>query len=387
MALPEQSNAFEDFEHVTAPSCKSEERVKLVVLGAPGSGKSSFCQRFANDNFHVPKAAQLGLGMVKKDIVKDGSLLSVELWDCTTGRNGMPASLWATLLHECQGMILLLDVSASTGLLDQALRVQEELSSLNLQPLEVPVVHVLSKCDKELCPAVHTAGQLSPVFVVPNLDGAKDQYFLCCSAKLGIGVYGAVTFLLSALRDGEQQQRQATVSIGVPAVVRDPMAHLSGVLPWLTASCADCVHFGGDLQRLSLLTLYHSLRCGHCVDRLTLPAAMQASLRCLFVHLPVFCHRVAPRPSVDAPFWKTFGGKCPTCLNSSTAADELRSNLSDSSAVHGPVSEAPLSPDRQRSISNGSDCESNCLRPKRTRRGRLISCLSCCGRSSYDVLE
>ncbi|XP_059926357.1 ras-related protein rab7 [Gadus macrocephalus] len=88
-------------------------RVKLILIGNSGVGKSSLTTRYVNHNYSTSHRATIGIDFVTKEVELDGQAVILEIWD-TAGTErfkslGTPMYRWS---HCC---LLVFDVTSSAS--------------------------------------------------------------------------------------------------------------------------------------------------------------------------------------------------------------------------------------------------------------------------------
>jgi GTPase SAR1 family protein len=54
--------------------------LKLILLGAAGSGKTALCNRFVDDSYHASYKATLGADMRDKTITVGDETVTLQIW-------------------------------------------------------------------------------------------------------------------------------------------------------------------------------------------------------------------------------------------------------------------------------------------------------------------
>ena len=85
--------------------------LKIIVLGASSSGKSSIIRRYYNDVFDPAQKTTLGFDFVKKKIQTNGKLIELQIWD-TAGQDQFSA-LTRMYYQDTHGVILTYDITSS----------------------------------------------------------------------------------------------------------------------------------------------------------------------------------------------------------------------------------------------------------------------------------
>jgi len=72
---------FAQYEALSPNADRPLHKVKLVMLGGSGSGKTSILNRFVNDRFETATCATIGADMLRKEILIEDQAVVVEAWD------------------------------------------------------------------------------------------------------------------------------------------------------------------------------------------------------------------------------------------------------------------------------------------------------------------
>ena len=57
------------------------EKIKVVLLGKPGVGKTTLCLRYTVGRFHGEKESTIGIAFFLKTVTVDGKKYSLNIWD------------------------------------------------------------------------------------------------------------------------------------------------------------------------------------------------------------------------------------------------------------------------------------------------------------------
>jgi len=131
-------------------SGKANPRIKLLVLGPSGAGKTSVLQRFLHQRFEDGTSQTVGADILRKDILVGSSAVDLEAWD-TAGQERFRSlsSLWYKGAEVC---CLVYD-STSEDSFKQMLNFFDQfcmMTSLNPKSSKLenfPLIVLANKCD------------------------------------------------------------------------------------------------------------------------------------------------------------------------------------------------------------------------------------------------
>ncbi|KAL2091310.1 hypothetical protein ACEWY4_013573 [Coilia grayii] len=126
----------------------TKPRLKVVMMGNSGVGKSSFMHRFVNHRFTNLFRATIGTDLLTKEISVDGRSVVLQIWD-TAGTERF-LSLGTALFRGAHCCLLVFDVTstASFSALDDWLH--ELLTQVNPHnPAEFPLLVIGNKTDQK----------------------------------------------------------------------------------------------------------------------------------------------------------------------------------------------------------------------------------------------
>jgi len=72
---------FAQYEALSPTADRPLHKVKLVMLGGSGAGKTSILNRFVNHRFELETCATIGADMLRKEILIEDQAVVVEAWD------------------------------------------------------------------------------------------------------------------------------------------------------------------------------------------------------------------------------------------------------------------------------------------------------------------
>jgi small GTP-binding protein len=121
---------------------------KVVVLGAPGVGKTSLVRRFVSGGFTDSPATASGVKVDRKVVTVDDEDLLLMVWDHA---GDDPDCLPDTFVKGAAGCLLVVDASRA-GSAERALDLVEQVERVLAGP--VPMVVALSKADLAAAAAV-----------------------------------------------------------------------------------------------------------------------------------------------------------------------------------------------------------------------------------------
>lgn len=93
-----------------------EEKIKLLILGDSGVGKSSLMMRFTNESYTDHMMGTTGIDMRVKDLYIENKHIKVNIWD-TAGQERF-RSIARTYYNGAHGIILAYDVNDKTSFIN-----------------------------------------------------------------------------------------------------------------------------------------------------------------------------------------------------------------------------------------------------------------------------
>ena len=85
-------------------------KVKLIIVGDSGVGKTNLINRFANDTFQMNSKATIGVEFIYKTLKVNKELLKVEIWD-TAGQERYKA-ITSAYYKGAKGAIIVYDITS-----------------------------------------------------------------------------------------------------------------------------------------------------------------------------------------------------------------------------------------------------------------------------------
>lgn len=120
-------------------------KLKILMIGSSGVGKSSILLRYTDDEFDPEQRATIGVDYKVKLFSKHGCKVQLAVWD-TAGQERF-RTLCPSYYRGAQGAILVYDIS-SRGSFEQVEHWLEELETFSTNHNMVKML-VGNKCDKE----------------------------------------------------------------------------------------------------------------------------------------------------------------------------------------------------------------------------------------------
>ncbi len=116
-------------------------KFKLVLLGDPAVGKTSLVYRFIENRFRTDYKSTLGVNLLKKDVVCDGKLISLQIWDL--GGQQSFRSLRKLYLEGSNGGLLIFDMTNPKSFED----IEEWLNDFKKMRGDQPLILIGNKSD------------------------------------------------------------------------------------------------------------------------------------------------------------------------------------------------------------------------------------------------
>mmetsp|Transcript_38215 Transcript_38215/g.91877 ORF Transcript_38215/g.91877 Transcript_38215/m.91877 type:complete len:214 (-) Transcript_38215:107-748(-) len=122
--------------------------MKVIILGDAGVGKTSLLHRYVNKKFGGDYRATIGVDFHNKEVVVDGSAVTMQLWD-TAGQEKFQ-SLGNAFYRGADAVILVYDVTAQPSFegLPSWLEIFLEKTGPP-EPESFPIAVLGNKCDKK----------------------------------------------------------------------------------------------------------------------------------------------------------------------------------------------------------------------------------------------
>ncbi len=96
-------------EEVTSNDAKEDYKLKVVVVGDSGVGKTNLINRFASDKFDTNSKATIGVEFVYKTLKINKEVIKVEVWD-TAGQERYRA-ITSSYYKGAKGAIIVYDIT------------------------------------------------------------------------------------------------------------------------------------------------------------------------------------------------------------------------------------------------------------------------------------
>ncbi|PSN40821.1 hypothetical protein C0J52_15298 [Blattella germanica] len=145
--------------------------LKLLILGNRGSGKSAFLRRYIDGCFDEHYEATTGVDFVRKELLWDDVYIPLLLCDVSGEELEWP--LKYSTFDMAKGVFLMHDATCMDSLAEAMERCKTDLSDVQKNPLEVPAVLLINKCD---------AGDVN----CPLLDDLCDRYNFVTWYKISV---------------------------------------------------------------------------------------------------------------------------------------------------------------------------------------------------------
>ena len=150
-------------------------RVKLIILGDSGVGKTSILVRYTEEKFNHSHIATIGLDFKSKTIEIDGKKLEMQVWD-TAGTEKFRV-ITRTYYQRCSGIIIAYDCSDQRSF-DNVRKWVDQIK--NNAEDEIPKVLIACKIDRPDRKISKTDGE--------NLASTLNMQYFETSAKANIGI-------------------------------------------------------------------------------------------------------------------------------------------------------------------------------------------------------
>lgn len=92
---------------------KADYKLKIVIVGDTGVGKTNIMSRFAKDEFTKDKTATTGVDFATQTIEHDGKTIMAEIWD-TAGQERYKA-ITASFYRGAIGALIVYDITSRTS--------------------------------------------------------------------------------------------------------------------------------------------------------------------------------------------------------------------------------------------------------------------------------
>lgn len=171
---------------MTETDSEAQFKFKLVLLGNPAVGKTSLVYRFIENRFRTDYKSTLGVNLLKKDVICDGKMISLQIWDL--GGQESFRSLRKLYLEGSHGGLLIFDMTNPKSFED----IEEWLGDFKKVRGELPLILIGNKFD--LVDSIKVQKETAEKYAQDkNLD------LVITSAKTGEGVNQAFIDLTGSL--------------------------------------------------------------------------------------------------------------------------------------------------------------------------------------------
>lgn len=133
------------------PSKMPQEIIKILIVGDPGTGKSSIIKRYVDNYFSEDHGNVNGTDYAIKRVNVNGTEVLLQLWDIA-GQARFGASASRVYYKEALGAVLVYECSRPKTF-DSAAKWKSEIDKMVKLPVgegAIPVVLVGNKCDVEV---------------------------------------------------------------------------------------------------------------------------------------------------------------------------------------------------------------------------------------------
>ena len=97
-------------EEPTSPDIKEEYKLKVVVVGDSGVGKTNLIKRFASDTFNYDSKATVGVEFISKSYIINKKVFKIEIWD-TAGQERYKA-ITSAYYKGAKGCLIVYDTTS-----------------------------------------------------------------------------------------------------------------------------------------------------------------------------------------------------------------------------------------------------------------------------------
>ena len=97
-------------EEPTSPDIKEEYKLKVVVVGDSGVGKTNLIKRFASDTFSYDSKATVGVEFISKSYIINKKVFKIEIWD-TAGQERYKA-ITSAYYKGAKGCLIVYDTTS-----------------------------------------------------------------------------------------------------------------------------------------------------------------------------------------------------------------------------------------------------------------------------------
>ena len=129
-------------EEINSKDVKEDYKLKLVVVGDSGVGKTNLIKRFANNTFNSNSKATVGVEFLSKSFKINNTVFKIEIWD-TAGQERYK-SITAAYYKGAKGALVVYDITSKISFenIDKWMLEIKEKSSKDLK-----LMIIGNKCD------------------------------------------------------------------------------------------------------------------------------------------------------------------------------------------------------------------------------------------------
>ena len=168
-------------EEATSPDIKEEYKLKVVVVGDSGVGKTNLIKRFTSDNFSYDSKATVGVEFISKSYIINKKVFKIEIWD-TAGQERYKA-ITSAYYKGAKGCLIVYDTTsqASFNNIDKWMSEIKEKALTNIKVLIIGnKIDLKDKRIVSIEDAMQKAQQLqAPIMETSALDATnvKEAFF------------------------------------------------------------------------------------------------------------------------------------------------------------------------------------------------------------------
>ena len=100
-------------EEVSSISNKEDYKIKLIIVGDSGVGKTNLISRFAEDKFELNSKATIGVEFIYKTLKINDEIFKIEIWD-TAGQERYK-SISSAYYKGAKGAIIVYDITSEAS--------------------------------------------------------------------------------------------------------------------------------------------------------------------------------------------------------------------------------------------------------------------------------
>jgi len=168
-------------EEATSPDIKEEYKLKVVVVGDSGVGKTNLIKRFTSDNFSYDSKATVGVEFISKSYIINKKVFKIEIWD-TAGQERYKA-ITSAYYKGAKGCLIVYDTTsqATFNNIDKWMSEIKEKALTNIKVLIIGnKIDLKDKRIVSIEDAMQKAQQLqAPIMETSALDATnvKEAFF------------------------------------------------------------------------------------------------------------------------------------------------------------------------------------------------------------------